>query len=275
MAGQQQALRLNGAKLALLLVGAVCGATSWTLAGANVDVVALCAVLAFGLSLVAEVWLLSQDPDQRWYKARAGAESVKTLAWKYAVGGEPFSADNPAAAEDFLGQLREVMHSLKGIEWLPASGSPHQITPAMSSLREVELDGRRNAYEVGRIDDQSDWYRGKAAANDRQARRWSAVALGGTVVGLVGALLRVVDLVHVDLLGVASAAVASVSAWTQLRQHRSLATAYAITAEELGLAKARMQRVSNEHDWAKIVSEAEAAISREHTLWLARRGVHD
>jgi SMODS and SLOG-associating 2TM effector domain 3/SMODS and SLOG-associating 2TM effector domain 1 len=273
--GQRKALHLNAWKLVLLLVAAACGAASWTLAGSRIDLLALLAALAFGLSLVVEVWLLSQRPDRRWYKGRAGAESVKTLAWRYAVGGEPFTSGDPAADDEFLAQVGDVMRSLKGIEWLPASGGHDQITPAMRRLRSATLEDRRRAYERNRIDDQSKWYRAKAAANDRQARRWSALALAGTIAGLIGALLRAIGLVDVDLLGVASAWVAAVTAWTQLHQHRSLATAYTITAEELGLVKARTQRAADEDSWAQIVSEAEAAISREHTLWQARRVVED
>jgi len=273
--GQRKALRLNAWKLVLLLVAATCGATSWTLAGSGIDVLALLAALAFGLSLVAELWLLSQRPDRRWYKGRAGAESVKTLAWRYAVGGDPFSSGDPAADDEFLAQLGAVMRSLKGIEWLPASGGHDQITPAMRRLRDATLEDRRRVYERSRIDDQSKWYRAKAAINDSQARRWSALALAGTTAGLIGAMLRAIGLVHVDLLGVASAGGAGVTAWPQLHQHRSLATAYTTTAEELGLVKARIQRAADEDSWAQVVSEAEAAISREHTLWQARRVVED
>lgn len=102
--GQRQAVRLNAWKLVLLVVGALCGTTSWVSSGSDVDLVALAAAMAFGTSLTIEVRQLSQRPDHRWYKARAGAESVKTLAWKYAVGGEPFGINQSVVDDDFLGR---------------------------------------------------------------------------------------------------------------------------------------------------------------------------
>lgn len=78
-------------------------------------------------------------------------------------------------------------------------------------------------------------------------------------------------MVDADLLGIASGAAASIAAWTGLRQYRSLAVAYALTAHELRLVRDSLPHAEDEARWAQVVSDAEQAISREHTLWRARR----
>jgi hypothetical protein len=67
--------------------------------------------------------------------------------------------------------------------------------------------------------------------------------------------------------------VAAMTAWLQTKQHRTLATAYAITALELASVRTRIAHQATEADWATFVSDAEEAFSREHTLWKASRGV--
>jgi len=79
--------------------------------------------------------------------------------------------------------------------------------------------------------------------------------------------------VDVDLLGIAATFAAAVAAWTQSKQFRVLTTSYAVTAHELAtIISIRLPLVEKEEDWAGFVREAESAISREHSLWLARRG---
>ena len=63
------------------------------------------------------------------------------------------------------------------------------------------------------------------------------------------------------------------TAWLQTKQHQTLATAYTVTALELASVRSKIAYQNNEADWAKFVSDAEEAFSREHTLWKASRGV--
>ena len=71
----------------------------------------------------------------------------------------------------------------------------------------------------------------------------------------------------------AGAMVAAMTAWLQTKQHRTLATAYTVTALELASVRSRIVHQASEEDWATFVSDAEEAFSREHTLWKASRGV--
>src|SRR5262245_4365558 len=87
-------LRLRLLQLASLGLAAICGAiTLKDLAHPAATVGATAFVVAGAVT----GYLLRSRPEQLWYDARAVAESAKTLAWRYAVGGSPFpvgSADS-------------------------------------------------------------------------------------------------------------------------------------------------------------------------------------
>lgn len=56
-----------------------------------------------------------------------------------------------------------------------------------------------------------------------------------------------------------------------MRQHEELAQSYAVAALELGFIEEQVGRVSDDKGLSAFVADAESAISREHTLWIARR----
>lgn len=66
----------------------------------------------------------------------------------------------------------------------------------------------------------------------------------------------------------AALAVAGIG-WLQIRQHRSTADSYALASHELGAINSTFDSVDGEDAWEEFVDQAEGAISREHTLWLA------
>lgn len=64
-------------------------------------------------------------------------------------------------------------------------------------------------------------------------------------------------------------------AWLQLKRFQELTESYGITATELNLIKSKVKHIKDETDFENFVDDAETAISREHTLWLARRDSTD
>jgi SMODS and SLOG-associating 2TM effector domain 1 len=150
-------------------------------------------------------WRVWRKPEEDWYEGRAGAESARTLAWKYAIGADSFPVgggeeDEKKLAMLFLDRLRNVV----------------------SYLEDTKL--------VVKF-----WF------------------------------------IDEDLLGVCAAVASSAIAWNQLNQYRNQATAYAVAARELNVIHDQIEHVPDD-EWAAFAEEAEDAISREHTLWAARRG---
>lgn len=271
LAGQRAAVRWRAAQLSLLLLAAVAGTFTWRLDGEGSPVAAL-AGGAFAAALVCERARAAARPERLWYRGRAGAESIKTLAWKYAVGGTPFAV-GPGVADDlFLAGLGGVTRELADVDWVGESDAvSQQITPGMRSLRRSGLADRKVAYRRYRIDDQRRWYASKAAGARTDARRWSNVVTVATSIGLAGAAADALGLLRLPILGLASACAAAAAAWTQFRQHDALASAYGVAASELLLVDERLSACADEATWSRLVHESEEAISREHTMWTARR----
>ena len=84
-------------------------------------------------------------------EGRMAAESVKHVAWKYAVKADPFVAEEGADAE-FIGRLNETRKEVSDLA-LPAAGSD-QITPWMKELRTSSFESRRAIYLEQRVEDQ-------------------------------------------------------------------------------------------------------------------------
>jgi uncharacterized membrane protein len=95
------------------------------------------------------------------------------------------------------------------------------------------------------------------------------------IAGLIGGALKAFGWINFDLLGFLAAAAGCVMAWIEAKQHRNLATAYGIASQELASIATELPMVSSEERWAALVGQAEEAISREHTLWRASRGLSD
>jgi hypothetical protein len=268
---QRRFLKVTSTELIMIVIAAAAGVVTWKTDSA--DWAGVIAAAAFAVALVLRIYLLSNRPDRTWYDGRAVAESAKNLAWRYAVGGEPFRIDtNEAEADELLvKRLRELLEGLKGVHLVPPSNEAEQITSGMRELRTKSLDERKQAYVLGRIDDQQGWYSQKARWNNKRANLWSGILTLIEAVGIVAAVFKAIGVLEVDLLGLAAAVAAAGMSWLQAKQYSNLAEAYSVAAQELAAVKARISRQSTEEEWARFVNEAEDAISREHTLWKASR----
>ncbi len=259
-----------------VIAAAFCGLFTWRFGSSPVDWSGVLAAACFAVALIAEGYLYQAKPERTWYEARAVAESVKTLGWRYSVGGEPFyigTESERAVDHLFLEQLRSLLDVVKHLDLVPPSSSDEQITQNMRGVRTSSLTERKITYERGRVTDQQDWYNSKARRNRRYAARWTFVTLAIEAVGLVCGILKGVGTLQGDLLTFSGVVIAAMAAWLQTKQYSTLATAYTVTALELASVRSKIGNQSTEEQWAKFVSEAEEAFSREHTLWKASRGM--
>jgi len=246
------------------------GLSIFTISISGVEWGDVLATIFFAGGLLISIYLLAERPERQWYDARAVAESVKTMAWRYSAGGSdfPLGAESDSA---FLQQLTALTKSLEHVSLATPSGS--EITPSMRQLRNAPLEVRRHAYRQHRIDDQQSWYSVKARFHGRRATQWLLASLVAQLLGITAGLLQATETVDIDLLGLAAAVSAAIIAWLQMQQHSMLAEAYGVTARELSLVDQQLAAVSPE-GWPAALDEAEAAISREHTLWRARRSIN-
>lgn len=267
--GQRQFLGSTGTRLWLAIIAAVTGAVSVPLHNREVNAAALVTVLAFAAALAIDVFDLRARPAVGWYEGRALAESVKTLSWRYAVGGAPFPIDGSDDDTDsrFADRLSHLLRDLPTVVAAPSSAPA--ISSAMRTLRAATLHERQRAYLGGRVGDQQRWYAGRAAEHVRRTNRLRTVALALEIIGVAAALAVAVDLLQFDLAGIVAAVIAAVAAWSTAKQYQTTAAAYTVATYELGLVHIRLDRAMSEADWSRAVADAEDAISREHTTWRA------
>ena len=262
---QRWFLRLSACRLWALVAVAALAA----LAGLIDRWSASIALVPISVALFAEIMLWARRPERRWYQARAVAESAKTLAWRYQVGGRPLGrqmTDHEADSE-LIARLRGLLDEFRDLP-LPATHQD-QVTAQMRKLRSLPLEERIVAYRKSRIENQRAWYADKADWNRKRGDYYQVglivIELAAFGTALVTALLGLSVSVYSLL---AALAVAGVG-WLQIKQHRSIADAYAVASHELAAINSTFDTVDSEDAWEEFVHQAEEAISREHTLWLA------
>lgn len=269
---QRRFVRTSTGRLGALVVAAVAAAAS--AAREAVVLTAGVALAAFCAALACELYLWQARPERRWYEARAAAESVRTLSWKYAVGGEPMPVQLDAR------QARELLAAglalAAPVDDDDAGESGRAPTPWMDAVRESGLEARRAAYLVHRVAHQRAWYDARARSNASAAVRWRRALVALELAGLVAAAFLLArpagPLLAVGVAVAAAVAAAAAGSWLQLRQHEQLAVAYRTTLEDIDGVEAQV-RAATAQTWARTVSDAEGAFSREHTRWSASRSL--
>jgi SMODS and SLOG-associating 2TM effector domain 1/SMODS and SLOG-associating 2TM effector domain 3 len=260
-------------ELVAMTLAAVVAATSFTLSihGSQIKVPYAISGTLFAVALLARLRRQRRGHKNEWFLKRALAESIKSLAWRYAMGGQPFPKDLPASEASALFRAR-TMQMISGPDHTPDDSD--LITRSMVDARASSLTARKATYLTGRIVDQYEWYTAKARYNRRREVRLGHLGASVQIIALFGAALSALSVVNFDMLGVCAATVASLEAWAQLRQHRNLATAYEIAAQELNQVRAIISNEEfDESEWCTLVDDAEEAISREHTSWLATKAL--
>ncbi|MEU9041935.1 MULTISPECIES: DUF4231 domain-containing protein [unclassified Kitasatospora] len=275
--GQRETLRWYRGLIAMLVVAALIGSFPGPDHKGDFDPWPLFSVAAFLLAGYFWSRLRRSNPQGRWYEARAAAESVKTLAWKYTVRASPFDGEgqSPDVDRGYLLQVEDVMRAFEDPAIVPPD-TVAEITPEMRRLRADSLTARRTLYLRTRVEGQRTWYRSRADACESQAVSWGLGIAVLIILGAAAAIAQATGALQVHIFGASSAAAAAIIAWTQLKQLRPLAAAYQLAARELEnvgnqLSDLDVRAPDAEARWARLAAEAEDAVSREHTTWRARR----
>ena len=236
----------------------------------HIDLSAVITFIGFVLAIFSEVSLWGHRSAEKWYAGRALAESIKTLVWRYSIGADPFQLElDEERVQKFLQErIKNILSETS--ELVIVDTSEPFTTPGMKSLRRESYEKRKDAYIEGRTKDQQGWYTEKAKLNQRHATNWRISLLGAEIVALVVAAMRISGGWGIDFAGFMAAVIAAAGGWVAVKQFSSLAAAYSVAAKELSVQMDRLKTVS-ENDWPLVVADAEEAISREHTMWLATR----
>ena len=267
------------ADLGLLIVAAIISSASWPDAGTHGVANISSGALLFG-SMALTILVKMQKDEGQWYEARALAESAKSLAWQYMSGAPPFGPEVKTEAADKLlvERLGDLVRGRKGMFKelskfaAQGEGGAAQISDRMRIVRESSLDMRKSLYLKQRVKEQGRWYSVSSSHNGAEATKWLYVVAGAQFLAAVSALIsaRAVSLGAV-VACISTAAAAAIS-WSQLNRFDELAESYGIAAYDLTMIEVMAKHISDEGTFGQFVQDSETAISREHTMWIARRG---
>lgn len=258
---------LVGGQVLLPLVGITVGA----LANAWLGIVAaVAAVTAATLRLVQR----SSSVETSWYEARATAETVKSLAWRYAVRAAPFAdPDEQDESVDtrFAEELGEVVSER---ELLLPPAATGEITPAMRALRNADPQRRHESYLRNRVADQLEWYAARARRFGSLANVWDVLFYVLAAATIVAGVLLAAE-VDVPRLGTvvsfAAGASGAAIAWSGVRRYQSQGRAYARVASQLSLRSVTAVHEDTPEKWVAFVDGVEDILSREHEQWRSTR----
>lgn len=262
--GQSLYKRTSAVALSLLVVTAICGVIDENAAG-------WCAALAFVTSGILMGLAIFKNAEVNWYDGRAAAESLKTTAWKFAVCGEPFDRRNATAESEWNDTVKKVATELKSLESPLKLALVNAPDALLKDLRREPREIRAAVYRKRRVKDQRDWYARRARDHSSTVKRFQYGGLALQVVGVLLGAAKGIGIVDVDLLSIAATSVSGLYAWLGVGDYKSVARSYEFAALELDRSLAEMSTVTTESAWATYVADAEAAMSREHTMWATRR----
>ena len=229
----------------------------------------------FLAALGISIFIASKRYERAWYSARAVAESVKTASWRYITRAEPFldadSVHNVNAI--FRDLLAGILSSNNQIGDLLGGEdcARDQITSKMQSARALNIEERKNLYLSARIDEQRTWYADKSAYNKKRSSQFFTLLIVLQSIAVVMVLARIAFpawmIWPTEAFVVAAGAVVT---WIQLKRFQEIATAYALTAHEIGIIRTKIDESNSDTSFSDFVRDAENAFSREHTQWIAK-----
>lgn len=272
---QKRYLALFAADLFFLLAGAILSGISVGIESYK-SLMAVLGGVSFVIGLVVTGAIRFKRYEKDWYGGRAIAESVKTLVWRYMLRAEPYVTGLTAKevdekfASDLASVLSQKSYLSGALDW-KLSDKP-QITERMQEVRALDTRSRKEFYLAARIEEQRQWYGGKAKINQNKEEIWFTVIMLIQILAGASAffLVRSPEFPF-NLAGVFSTLATAFIAWLQVKRHQELAQSYNLAAQELGIIAIKARHIDTDDELSVFVADAENAISREHTMWVARR----
>lgn len=227
------------------------------------------------ISAILSTIMLVLKFEKGWYEGRAVAESIKTLCWKFMTGAKPFSIDlNEIKSQNLLIEnFKKVIGHKKDFFTLIGSdfAENEQLPIELLNIRKLSKEQRISIYKTERLEKQKKWYTDKTTENKKWTKISFAIIIITQILTLISLVLKIKFKFEFSIAPILVTLSTAFIAWLQLRRYQELSQSYLITATELSLIKSKINQVESERDFSEFVDDSENAISREHTLWLARR----
>ncbi|MFL0200726.1 DUF4231 domain-containing protein [Exiguobacterium acetylicum] len=265
------------ANLSLLILGNLAAGLSTYFSEDYSDKLKIIGVVSVFISIIFTFILFFAKYRDNWYEARALAESIKTMTWKYIAHSKPFNIYSSDVTVKFLSDINILLENHKRIEkkilkkHKKIIRDEDVITNQMKKIQVLSLIQIKDLYLESRIKKELEWYEFKAKKN-KKAKIISGLLI---VIFQITSVLSILFLnsstdSSLNLIGFFSTIAASIISWTQAKQYHELSVSYKVTARELRSIYDQGKNIEIEKI-LEFIDDAEKAISREHTLWIARR----
>lgn len=269
---QHQFVLLTSIELGLMILAAIVG--SFVLSDTSFKtIIAIASAVLLTAGICVTIIQRITKLERVWYDGRAIAESVKTLAWRYMTGSDPYSTTLGSKADEiFISSLHSLLLERK--TFAARLGSQYnreqQIAEKMRKARNLSAYERKKLYLSERIDDQRKWYSRKTEVNRKQATRLFTLTIASQFLAIIFAFtLGIWQGSMIQLTGVFTTLATAFMAWTQMRKNEELAQSYGLATQELIFIYEQSSQVNTEEELSNYVVNSENAISREHKMWLA------
>jgi hypothetical protein len=230
----------------------------------------------FLITLGILIFIRVRRPDDIWYNGRAVAESVKTISWRWMMRAEPYQDCEKLeiVSKAFISDQKAILDQNRSLSHVLQSDCAvsDPISNKMKAVRGLPVLERLSFYVEHRIQEQENWYWHKSKLNKRRAKQWFWVSVALHSSAILMLLYRIKDPSFSLPVEVVATAAGAVLTWLQAKKHNELNSAYALTAHEIVLIKGESTSVQTEEQLSDYVINSEAAFSREHTQWVARKG---
>jgi hypothetical protein len=208
-----------------------------------------------------------------WYNARAVAESIKTISWRYSVKAEPYDISDIEAKSLFMETVKHIIdmnHDFQ--QYIEAEYGSHQaISDSMTATRQLSLQERFTIYHENRVREQKNWYKQKSLFNKRQSSIFFWILI---IISLALFVLLVLNMKEINSslfpIGTLLSVISVLFTWVQTKKYKELEKSYALATHEIGFIETH-DNDTNEKLFSDYVINAENAFSREHTQWIARK----
>lgn len=231
-------------------------------------------IILFSAGLIT-IYLNYQAPERKWYLGRAIAESMKTLTWRYMMHADPFFEGNSKNdLKIFTERIQAINKQANQSKFIPKPNKSHKdiITEKMEEIRILSFEERKEFYSKYRINEQIKWYGDKSELNGKIAKLCSVIVISCQFLAAIYAFSFIETVKVFNINNVLVFFATSIISIVELNKYKEIYQSYALTKQELNIIRTKFRQVQNDAELNEFVLEAEQAISREHTMWLARRG---
>lgn len=268
-------VNLIKANLFFLFIGAALSAFTITEISEKIRIGVASLLFLLASTLISIIiQLIHKEKD--WYGGRAIAESIKTLTWRYIMCAKPYENTSSIEKIDkkFIKHIGSILKDWKDISGALSGYStdrPH-ITDQMHAVRKLSTKQRKGIYMTQRIKNQRNWYNLNAKKNKNKEHIFFIITSFSQFFAVISSFILILkpDQI-VNVTGVFSTLAASLLAWMQVKRYQELTQSYGLAAQELGLIYEEGAYVQSDRQLSAFIMDAENAISREHTLWIARK----